>query len=95
MRAEQALACGMRKRKQKASFLATRFIAVYLPPIAATSPARPRTPLPKALRLDAFCLSSFSHQAGGLDKNFILHPIPLLSAQPHQLIHDTERHHER
>ncbi len=34
-------------------------------------------------------LGAFSDQAGGLNKNLIFHPVPLLSAQSHQFIHDT------
>lgn len=34
-------------------------------------------------------LAAFSDQAGGLNKYLIFHPVPLLSAQPHQFIHDT------
>lgn len=34
-------------------------------------------------------LDTFSDQAGGLNKNLIFHPVPLLSAQSHQLIHNT------
>ena len=89
MRAEQALACGMRKREKKASRRDAfgrggRGLAETWPRSGGMS-----TAMKRVVRKAIGWLGPFSHQAGGLDKDLILHPISLLSAQPHQLIHDT------